>query len=102
MFIAFARRARPASQQAVRMPAASSTLIAVGLDVQVCRSLGIGFSDLADRWIFFSPEDIEEAGLSVKIDDHEKQLMEATDHFEKLRTDAADEEWEEYKFPHVA
>ena len=69
---------------------------------EVCRSLGIAFSELADRWIFFSPEDVEEAGLSVEIDDREKQLIDATNYFEKLTTDAADEEWKNYKFSKVA
>jgi hypothetical protein len=58
---------------------------------QTCLRLGIGMTELADRFIFFDPDLI--AGDEYDMSSKASQLKKLTDEFHRLKRSEAEKEW---------
>ena len=61
--------------------------------LQACIADGTGVAELSDRFIFFSPGDIED--LVVDMTKNTEELKKLTGEFNRLKKSEADKEWAE-------
>jgi hypothetical protein len=61
---------------------------------QTCQRLGIGMTELADRFIFFDPDQIA-AQDKFEMSSKSAQLKKLTDEFHRLKRSEAEKEWAE-------
>jgi hypothetical protein len=60
---------------------------------QTCLRLGIGMTELADRFIFFDPDQIT-AEDTYDMSSKASQLKKLTDEFHRLKRSEAEKEWD--------
>lgn len=63
---------------------------------EACKKHDIGLAERADQFLFFEWDDVLD--LAINATSYKDNLKEHTDHFAKMHSRAADEEWEEFKF----